>query len=126
MSVTVAQSLDNGKLIDTTRVDIANSPRFEIVQSTIAVRATFKLDMYLGVVYQLKSRNDTTHIWERVTRLSGTLPDKWYINTRNYSIFLSTLGMKYIYLLNVHTGATWQFATNSKTNESFFIPMETN
>ena len=74
-----------------------NSPRYMIVQSPLAARLTFKLDTYLGNVYQLRVSSTGEDIWERVIRMPGITEDTQLSNTSNYCLFLSTIANRYTF-----------------------------
>jgi hypothetical protein len=110
--------------VDTVSKLFYQSPRYMIVQSTLATKATFKLDTYTGNVYQLEVDTAGKNIWALLRRLTGTTIDTIYPNANNYNLFVSMLAIRYTYLINVNTGATWQWAVDPKTNEAFFAPMD--
>ena len=85
---------------------VPESPRFSIVQSPIAARETFKLDSYTGIVYQLVVNADKKELWQMLRRTLTSYEDTHYPDRCNYKLFLSTLGVKFTYLINVNTGAT--------------------
>ncbi|MBC8637308.1 hypothetical protein IAG25_10840 [Caballeronia sp. EK] len=87
--------------------------RFEIVQSELAVRWTFKLDKFAGVVFQLVATKDGGVAWEEVPRLRGRTPDPATPNRVNYQIFLSGMVARNMLLLNVNSGATWQLQSGN-------------
>ena len=97
--------------------------RFTIIQSPIAAKLTFKLDTYIGNVYQLVVDSSGKNLWQLMTREVTLLPDTRYSETRNYNLFVSTLGMRYTYLINTNTGATWQLFEDTNTKAYFFAPM---
>ena len=98
----------------------SNSPRFQIVQSNIAAKGTFKLDTYEGKVYQLVVDYNNNESWESLKRIGNSMNDNQFDGQRNYEIFLSTIAMRYTYLINLNTGATWQLVEDPNTEEYFF------
>jgi hypothetical protein len=82
--------------------------RYEIIQSSVAVKVTLRLDRHNGVVDQLVSRPDTTIGWEPLVRRSHRDPDTRVAQRANYQIFTSGTTIRYTFLINVNTGATWQ------------------
>jgi mannitol-1-phosphate/altronate dehydrogenase len=98
----------------------SNSPRFQIVQSNIAAKGTFKLDTYEGKVYQLVVDYNNNESWQLLKRIGNSINDNQVDGQRNYEIFLSTIAMRYTYLINLNTGATWQLVEDPNTEEYFF------
>lgn len=90
----------------------ANS-RFELFQSTIAVRLTLRLDKYTGEVAQLVLGADSTLTWQAVPREPHSAADTRQLGQVNYQIFSSSIAIRHTYLLNVNTGATWQLVQSS-------------
>jgi hypothetical protein len=82
--------------------------RFEIVQSELAVRWTFKLDKFTGAVFQLVATKDGGVAWDEVPRLRSRAPDPVTPNRVNYQIFISGMIARNMFLMNVNSGATWQ------------------
>lgn len=97
--------------------------RFMIVQSPIAVRLTFKLDTYTGDVYQMVIDANGKNLWQHVDRNFTSLPDTRLPETKNYDLFVSTLGMRYTFLINTNSGATWQLTEDTNMKTLFFAPM---
>ena len=90
----------------------ANS-RFELFQSTIAVRLTLRLDKYTGEFSQLVLAEDSTLTWQVVPRSRHSAPDTRQPGQVNYQILSSSIAIRHTYLLNVNTGATWQLVQSS-------------
>ncbi len=110
--------------IDTGSKSFYHPPRFMIVQSPIGVKATFKLDTFTGNVYQLQVDTAGKDLWFPLIRLPATTTaDITYPNSNNYTLSVSTLAIRYTFILNVNTGATWEWVVNPKTKETFFAPM---
>jgi len=96
------------------------SPRYQIVQSSLAARGTYKIDTYEGKVYQLVLDGNNNETWQLLKRIGNNSNDNQINGQQNYQIFLSTLAMKFTYLINVNTGATWQLVQDPNTEENFF------
>jgi len=96
------------------------SPRYQIIQSSIAARGTYKVDTYKGNVYQLVVDRNNNETWELLSRIGHSNNDIQIEGQRNYELFLSTIAMRFTYLINVNTGATWQLVQDPKTEENFF------
>jgi hypothetical protein len=101
----------------------SNSPRYQIVQSSIAARGTYKIDSYYGDVYQLVVDNNNNESWELLRRIGNSNIDIKMTGQRNYEIFLSSIAMRFTYLINLNTGATWQLVQDSDTEENYFSPI---
>jgi hypothetical protein len=82
--------------------------RFELVQSSVAARLTLRFDRISGIASQLMIRPDSSFAWQPIFRLPHVEPDTRVSGRPNYQLFTSGLGMTYTFMLNVHTGATWQ------------------
>lgn len=81
--------------------------RFELVQSALAAKITLKLDKFTGQVFQIVQTKGDDLVWEKIPRL----PHKQDVSTPgrvNYQVFTSGLAVKFTFLMNVSTGATWQ------------------
>ncbi len=100
------------------------SARFEIVQSTLAAKWTFKLDKMTGVVSQLVKTKDDDPAWEVVPVVQ--LPQAPNTGVVRYQLFISGLASKFIFLINVDSGKTWQlqsFKDKTTGEESLvFVP----
>jgi hypothetical protein len=98
-------------------------PRFSIIQSTLAARGTFKLDGFTGEVYQLVADTENNELWQMLHKNYHFISDIKNDNSINYVLFTSTIAMRFTYLMNVNTGATWQLVKNPTTEETYFTPM---
>lgn len=98
----------------------STSPRYQIVQSPIAAKGTYKVDTYKGNVYQLVVDNNDNETWQQLTRTGHINNDNKIDGQRNYEIFLSSIAMRFTYLINLNTGATWQLVEDPDTKETFF------
>ena len=103
---------------------VTDNARFVIVQSTIAVKLTFKLDTYSGFVYLLVADNDSKYSWQLMHIEGIPKADTYNLNTRNYSLFVSPLGVRYTFLMNTNTGATWMLKEDTETKAMFFKLMD--
>ncbi len=143
--------------------------RYEIVQSEMGVRYTFKIDKYRGEVFQLvKGLNDKL-TWEslgidpivdlyletvlgliagltqeQISELKALTPEQFAELTPdqmakfglkddqvsaltpdkvNFQIFISGLGIRYTFLLHIHTGKTWQLTKDTETDKLLWSSM---
>lgn len=79
--------------------------RFEIIQSPLAVRWTFRLDRYTGHVSQLVKTQDEGFAWEPM--LVYELPEVSKPSTPRFVIFTSGLAARFTLLMDFDTGQTW-------------------
>ncbi len=93
---------------------VPSDARFEIVQSSIAVKGTWKVDRFAGDVYQMVRFTNREGVsgWSSIRRGSHPL-DKVRPGTVNYQLFSSGIAMRSTYLMNVNTGATWMLVEGS-------------
>ncbi|MGE0353539.1 MAG: hypothetical protein AB7I33_00490 [Gemmatimonadales bacterium] len=84
------------------------SARFQILQSELVLRSTYRLDRWRGDVWELILQDDGRFSWRAVERLPHTVPDTRVEGRPNYQMFLSGLANSFTFLLNTNTGATWQ------------------
>lgn len=85
---------------------LAGQARYEMVQSALAARWTFRLDRVCGNVSQVvvaKSENMTFESM-LVMGLPKCAPD----GKIRYQLFTSGLAARHTYLLNTETGKAWQ------------------
>lgn len=86
--------------------------RHEIVQSSLALRWTFKLDRHLGIVHQLVTDDSGHSTWElmpieELTVSNGDRP--------RYQIVLSGIAAKGMFLLDTLNGQTWLMTTVTRS-----------
>jgi hypothetical protein len=79
--------------------------RFEIVQSELAAKWTFRLDRFTGSVAQLVSTKDNDNAWEEM-EIEGLEPVKPAMRAR-FQVFTSGLAAKHTFLIDTDTGKTW-------------------
>jgi hypothetical protein len=82
--------------------------RYQLVQSTLVARSTFRLDKMLGQIDQIVMRDDSSITWQRVPRREHPSGDPQVTGRVNYQLFLSGLANRHTYLMNVNNGSTWQ------------------
>jgi hypothetical protein len=98
--------------------------RYSIIQSAITAKGTYKLDGFTGDVYVMVVDKKGDLSWEKIKKLDHDEPDIRYDNIKNYILTISTIAMKFTYLMNTNRGATWQLFQDSATKELFFSPIE--
>ncbi len=88
---------------------ISNEARYEIVQSQLAAKWTFRLDRMCGSVSQLVRTEDDENAWEPmvVAGLGVCKPER----TPRFQIFSSSLAARHTFLMDTSTGKTWTLTT---------------
>lgn len=96
-----------GTAVANERSAVPAESRFEILHSTIAAKATYRIDKFTGAVDVLTIAADGAVGWAGIPRegnaLSIELP-----NRPNYQMLVSGLALRWTLLINVNTGVTWQ------------------
>lgn len=85
--------------------------RYEIVQSQLAARWTFRLDRYTGEVAQLLLNTEKQNSWEKVP--VKDLPKIKNATRPRFQIFTSGLAARHTFLLDTTTGKTWTLIFDS-------------
>ena len=101
--------------------------RFEIVQSTISAKMTFKLDKRTGLVWKIAHNSTDDLVWQPLHVIS--LPKSSNASeAAHYQLFLSGIANRFVFLLNIDTGKTWQLQSrvDAKTKEEGleFVPLD--
>ena len=114
-SITIAQTRDVNIHTSTT---VSNQGRYEIVQSTLAARLTFRLDKFCGNIGQLVTTKTDGVAWEPMVVVG--LPKCQSDGKIRYQLFTSGMAARHTYLLNTENGKSWQIRTikDSQGNES--------
>lgn len=84
--------------------------RYELVQSQLAARWTFRLDRYTGRVYQLVLTKDDENHWDEM--LVVGLPKGSAAKAR-FQMFTSGLAARHTFLLDTETGKTWTIVSGT-------------
>jgi len=79
--------------------------RYEIVQSQLIARNTFRLDRFTGNVAQLVSTNNDKMTWEEM--IVRNLPKIERPTKARFQIFTSGLAARFTFLIDTETGNTW-------------------
>jgi hypothetical protein len=85
---------------------IGPNSRYEIVQSTLAARWTFRLDKVCGNISQLVLNKDEELVWQAMPILGQ--PRCTADGKIRYQIFTSGLAARHTFLINTDLGKTWQ------------------
>lgn len=82
-----------------------SNARFEIVQSPLAAKWTFRLDRYTGRVFQLVKTQGDGVAWEPMPIIRSPRSSKPM--KPRFVIFTSGLAARHTFLMNSDTGQTW-------------------
>jgi hypothetical protein len=94
----------------------SQNARFEILQSTIAARLTFRLDRYMGRVWQLVKTKDDDNMWEEIPVVGR--PQIQSPNKPRFQLFTSGLAARHTFLLDCDTGKTWVIVSGKQKEKS--------
>ena len=87
--------------------------RFEIVQSELAARWTFRIDRFTGAVFQLVVASNRSYTWEPMEVDPTPIISKPM--HPHFQIFTSGIASKNTFLIDTDSGFTWALVTNKKT-----------
>jgi hypothetical protein len=95
---------------------LAPNARYEIVQSHLAAKWTFRFDRVCGFVSQLVKTPDGGAAWEamRIEKHPKCGDD----TASHYQLFLSSLAARHTFLMNTDTGASWVLTTHVNRDKS--------
>jgi hypothetical protein len=83
-----------------------SNSRYELIQSSLAARLTFRLDKFTGRVWQMVKTSDDETAWQEMPVLGLV---KTSTATRShFQIFLSGIAVRHSFLIDTDTGTTWQ------------------
>ena len=83
--------------------------RFEIVQSQLAAKWTFRLDRYTGYVDQLVKTQNNKVTWQKMP--TEELPEISNPDRPRFVIFTSGIAARHTFLMDAQTGRTWILTT---------------
>ncbi|MGH9759009.1 MAG: hypothetical protein ACRD4M_14825 [Candidatus Acidiferrales bacterium] len=87
--------------------------RFEIIQSELAAKWTFRLDRFAGRVFQLVKTKDGDYSWDEMKVVDrGTVSQP---TRARYQLFASGIAAKFTFLIDTDTGKTWLLTTSKET-----------
>ena len=89
--------------------------RFEIVQSTLAAKFTFRLDKWTGRVWQLVQTKSNGNAWEELEVMSRPKLDT--PSRARFQIFTSGLAARHTFLIDTVAGKTWVIVTAKRKND---------
>jgi hypothetical protein len=88
--------------------------RFEIVQSELAVKWTFRLDRFAGRVAQLVKTKEDDVAWERMEVVG--LPAIPTPTRARFQLFTSGLAARNTFLIDTDTGKSWVMVSAKRKN----------
>lgn len=88
--------------------------RFEILQSPLAARWTFRLDRFTGRVWQMVKTNGDDSTWELMPAFE--FPKLASASRPRFQLFTSGLAARHTFLLDSDSGKTWMVATGKRKN----------
>lgn len=89
--------------------------RFEVMQSPLAARWTFRLDRYTGRVWQIVKTKDDDNVWEEMLVLD--LPKLQSPNRSRFQLFTSGLAARHTFLIDTDSGRTWLVVSGKRKNK---------
>ena len=87
--------------------------RFEVIQSPLAAKWTFRLDRYSGRVWQLVKTKDDDNKWEEMPVVDRPKPSA---PKPRFQLFTSGLAARHTFLIDADTGKTWLVVTGKRKN----------
>jgi hypothetical protein len=96
------------------RTAAPSNARFEIVQSELAAKWTFRLDRFTGHVAQLVKAKSGEDAWEAMEVIG--LPHVSSPMRARFQIFASGLAAKFTFLIDTDTGKTWVLVSSKGNN----------
>jgi len=109
LSIFLTVAISTASATDVGTNEKTSSPgnaRYEIIQSNITMRDTYRLDRYTGRVHRLVNSSEDGLVWEEMTvkdRPSITKP-----SSARFQMFLSGIAAKGTYMIDINSGKTWQ------------------
>ena len=89
--------------------------RFELVQSELAAKWTFRLDRFTGRISQLVKAASGGNAWEDMIILG--LPSTTGTPHAKFQICTSGLAARHTFLIDVETGRTWVISSEKTTDK---------
>lgn len=106
--------------VEVSQTTTSPNGRYEIIQSSIVRRLTFRVDKANGMVSQLVKSNDGSYWWSPIERQYST-NDTVYPGNINYQMFLGGFQASDAFLINVNTGETWMVVRDK--NDDLYLEL---
>ena len=98
--------------------------RFEVIQSPLAAKWTFRLDRYTGRVDKMVRTLFGDMAWESMSVVD--LPDAASANSPRFVLFSSSIAARHTFLVDSLTGKTWLLSSlpteNSEEEQIGWVP----
>ena len=92
---------------------VPDTVRYQVVQSPMLAKLTFRLDRFTGDTWQFVEKAGGGFTWQRIQRIDVANDTK--VNGKvNYQIFLSGILAQVTVLINTNTGASWVIVEDPK------------
>lgn len=88
--------------------------RFEVMQSPLAAKWTFRLDRFTGRVWLLVKNKDDDNMWEEMTVLD--LPKAQGPPRPRFQLFTSGLAARHTFMLDTDSGKSWLVVITKRKN----------
>ena len=89
-----------------------DNARFEILQSTVAARHTFRLDRFTGRVWQIVLTKSDDNAWEEMPVVA--FPEVTAPTRARFQLFTSGIAVRHTFLLDTATGKSWVIVTSKE------------
>jgi hypothetical protein len=89
--------------------------RFEVVQSELTAKWTFRLDRFTGHVAQLVKTKDDENTWEEMSVID--LPAVSAPLRPRFQLFTSGVAARFTFLIDMDTGKTWLVVAGKRKRE---------
>jgi hypothetical protein len=93
----------------------ANS-RYEIIQSSIAAKWTFRLDKQTGRVWRLAELTNGDSRWDEMPVTGAGKPHT--TGKAHFQIYMSGLAAQYTFLIDTDTGKTWVAVMGTRQHDN--------
>jgi hypothetical protein len=92
---------------------VPDPARYQVVQSLILAKLTFRLDRFTGATWQFAKKAGDGYTWQQIRRIDVINDTK--LNSKViYQIFLSAIRALVTVLINTNTGASWVITEDPK------------